>query len=72
MEDIKGPQAVSTVAKSVYDWDNYKEKEGLEDELAVAAKDGYLHRQDFLQRCDVREHDKELESRPAPAPLTRT
>jgi hypothetical protein len=32
---------VSTVAKSSNDWDNFKEKEGLEDELQVAQKEGY-------------------------------
>lgn len=40
LEDIKGPQAISTVTKSVHDWENFKEKEGLEDDLAGASKDG--------------------------------
>ena len=40
IDSLKGPKVVSTVAKSSYDWDTYKEKEGLEDELAVASKDG--------------------------------
>jgi hypothetical protein len=42
LKDIKGPQAVSTVAKSAFDWDNYKEKEGIEDDLAIASKDGFV------------------------------
>jgi hypothetical protein len=42
LKDIKGPQTVSTVTKSVYDWENYKDKSGLEDELATASKDGYI------------------------------
>lgn len=66
--DIKGPQTVSTVSKSASDWETFKDKEGLQDDLAIAAKDGYLHRKDFLERCDVREHDKELESRPVLKP----
>jgi hypothetical protein len=37
---MNGPKAVSTIAKSSLDWDQYKEQEGLEDELAVAAKEG--------------------------------
>ena len=40
LDSIKGPKTVSTVAKSNYDWETYKEKEGLEDELAAATKDG--------------------------------
>jgi hypothetical protein len=38
--DLKGPQTVSTVSKSSADWDGYKDKEGLEEELAVASKEG--------------------------------
>lgn len=37
---IKGPKTVSTVAKSSMDWDNFKEKEGIEDVVANAAKEG--------------------------------
>ena len=40
LDSIKGPKIVSTVAKSGYDWDAYKEKEGLEDDLAAASKEG--------------------------------
>jgi len=40
LDSIKGPKTVSTVSKSSMDWDTYKEKEGLEDELSKAAKDG--------------------------------
>ena len=40
LDTIKGPKTVSTVAKSGYDWDAYKEKEGLEDDLAAASKEG--------------------------------
>lgn len=40
LEALKGPKAVSTVTKSSQDWENYKEQEGIGDELAAAAKDG--------------------------------
>ena len=40
LDTMKGPKVVSTVAKSNMDWDTYKEKEGLEDELSAATKDG--------------------------------
>lgn len=37
---MKGPKAVSTIAKTSIDWDNYKEQEGIEDDLNTAAKEG--------------------------------
>ena len=40
LEALKGPKVVSTMSKSSIDWDNYKGKEGLEDDLAAAAKEG--------------------------------
>jgi hypothetical protein len=40
LNTLKGPKLVSTVAKSSMDWDVYKEKEGLEEDLQAAAKDG--------------------------------
>ena len=33
---------MNTVVKSSIDWDNFKEKEGLEDELLSAQKEGYV------------------------------
>lgn len=40
LDTLKGPKIVSTVAKSSMDWDVYKEKEGIEEDLSTAAKDG--------------------------------
>lgn len=37
LEALKGPKAVSTVQKSAVDWDNFKEKEGIADEVSQAA-----------------------------------
>lgn len=63
LEDIKGPQALSTVSKSSMDWDSYKDKEGLEEDLADAKKEGYITRQEFLERCDYRAFEKERDQR---------
>ena len=60
---IKGPENVSTVAKSGADWDNFKEKEGLEDELQVAQKEGFLTRKEFLERVDYRKFEQERDQR---------
>ena len=40
LEELKGPESISTVAKSSYDWDSFKQEKGLEDELAQVTKDG--------------------------------
>ena len=45
------------------DWDVLKTREELTDELTHHNKDGYLQRQDFLKRCEEREHDNLLESK---------
>jgi len=63
LDTIKGPKTVSTVAKSNFDWETYKEKEGLEDELATATKEGFLTRKDFLERCDHRAYEQERDDR---------
>ena len=63
IEDIKGAKTISTVNKSSIDWENFKEKEGLESDLAIASKSGYLNRKDFLERCDVRAFESERDLR---------
>lgn len=55
------------MTKSSLDWEKYKAEEGIEGEMQQATKDGkgYLNKQDFLQRCDVRKFENELEARQA-------
>lgn len=60
---ISGPQNMSTVSKSSADWDRYKEASGLQDELETAAKNGYLSKKEFLDRCDVRQFEQERDLR---------
>ncbi|CAM9510018.1 unnamed protein product [Choristocarpus tenellus] len=64
---LDGPKNISTVAKSSMDWDNYKAQEGLEGEMEQVTKEGtgYLNKQDFLQRCDVRRFEQERDARAA-------
>ncbi|XP_019856037.1 PREDICTED: craniofacial development protein 1-like [Amphimedon queenslandica] len=54
---------LSTLEKSKLDWDSYKKDEGLEDELTYQTKDGYLDRQSFLSRADVRQFEIERDER---------
>ncbi|CAM9420452.1 unnamed protein product [Sphacelaria rigidula] len=64
---LDGPKSISTVTKSSMDWDTYKAAEGIEGDMDQATKDGkgFLNKQDFLQRCDVRKFESELEARNA-------
>ncbi|KAK4876951.1 hypothetical protein RN001_009457 [Aquatica leii] len=52
---------INTLEKSKLDWDKFKKEEQIEDELSAysKSKDGYLERQDFLQRADVRRFEIE-------------
>ena len=40
LQEINGPKSISTVTKSSYDWENFKEAEHLEDDLKNASKEG--------------------------------
>lgn len=57
--------AFEKVTKSSMDWETYKAAQGIEGEMEQATKDGkgYLNKQEFLQRCDVRKFETELEAR---------
>ncbi|KAF5306428.1 hypothetical protein FQR65_LT07340 [Abscondita terminalis] len=52
---------INTLEKSKLDWDKFKKEEKIEDELSAygKSKDGYLERQDFLQRADLRRFEIE-------------
>ncbi|XP_045462649.1 craniofacial development protein 1 [Harmonia axyridis] len=56
---------ISTLEKTKLDWDRFKKDENLEEELNNhnKGKDGYLDRQDFLQRADLRRFEIEKEIR---------
>ncbi|XP_054012377.1 craniofacial development protein 1 [Hylaeus anthracinus] len=58
---------ISTLEKSKLDWDSYKKEENLEEEITThnKGKDGYLERQDFLQRADLRQFEIEKQLRNA-------
>jgi hypothetical protein len=42
LAEMRGHEAISTVAKSSYDWDSFKAEKGLDNELAQATKDGWV------------------------------
>ncbi|KAM5138874.1 craniofacial development protein 1 [Mantella aurantiaca] len=56
---------MSTLEKSKLDWETFKEKEGIGEELAIhnRGKDGYIERKAFLERVDYRQFELEREIR---------
>ncbi|XP_026684591.1 craniofacial development protein 1 [Diaphorina citri] len=58
---------LSILEKSKLDWTQYKQSEGLEEQLSTfnKGKDGYLEKQEFLQRTDLRQFENEKELRNA-------
>lgn len=62
---INKKNKLTVLEKSKLDWDSFKAKEGLSEELKThnKGKDGYLERQDFLQRADLRQFEREREMR---------
>lgn len=58
---------LSVLEKSKIDWSGFKRNEGIDEELQTHNKgrDGYLERQDFLQRTDLRQFEIEKNMRQA-------
>lgn len=56
---------INTLEKSKMDWDNFKKQEDIEEEINShnRGKDGYLEKQDFLQRADFRQFEIEKQLR---------
>lgn len=58
-------EKISTLEKSKLDWDTFKKDENIEEELQAhnKGKNGYLERQDFLERADLRQFEIEKDIR---------
>lgn len=56
---------LSVLEKTKLDWNGFKRNEGIDEELQTHNKgrDGYLERQDFLQRTDLRQFEIEKSMR---------
>lgn len=54
-------QKLSTLEKTKLDWSTFKQNQGIDEELQTHNKgrDGYLERQDFLERTDLRQFEIE-------------
>jgi len=65
LQQLSGPDKVSTVAKTHTDWDQFKQRTGLGETLEEQAdsKTAFLKKQDFLHRVDHRTFEKERAER---------
>lgn len=63
INSLKNPKNISTLDKTAYDWEQYKDKTGIKEDVENAAKHGYLEKKDFLLRVDYRQFEKEREQR---------
>lgn len=61
LSKINKKQKISVLDKSKLDWDNFKQKEGISEELALhnRGKTSYIERQNFLNRTDYRQFEIE-------------
>ena len=63
IDGLKGPTTVSTVEKTSFDWEKYKTEKGITEDVEKYTKDGYLTKQDFLNRVDLRQFEMEKKER---------
>ncbi|KAL5467016.1 hypothetical protein EMCRGX_G031183 [Ephydatia muelleri] len=61
LEMLNKKPKMSTLEKSKLDWMKYRQQEGLEEQLEQNKKDGYLERQDFLKRSEMKQYELERE-----------
>ena len=59
VKSLETKKTLSTIDKSSYDWDKFKDKEGIKEEVEAAKKNGYIEKQEFLSRVDQRQFEKE-------------
>lgn len=66
-------QKISTLEKTRLDWEGFKSAEGISEELKIhnKGKDGFVEKQKFLQRADVRQYEIERELRMAKSKINR-
>lgn len=65
LSQMNKTKKIGTLEKTKLDWNSFKRNEGIEEQLQThnRGKDGYLDRQDFLQRTDLRQFEREKDLR---------
>lgn len=61
LDKIGKKNKISTLEKTKLDWNSFKQDQGIDEDLQTfnKGKSGFLERQDFLQRTDVRQFEIE-------------
>jgi uncharacterized coiled-coil protein SlyX len=62
MQKLQGKKE-TTIKQSQRDWNKFKEEKGLEDELKNASQQGYLDKQAFLTRTEMKQFEQDSELR---------
>uniref|UniRef100_A0A7S3IB42 BCNT-C domain-containing protein n=1 Tax=Fabrea salina TaxID=342563 RepID=A0A7S3IB42_9CILI len=57
LSEVTKKKPLNSLAKSQVDWENYKDKLGIEDTLSKNRKSGFIQKQEFLQTTKEREKD---------------
>lgn len=65
LDQLTKPNKLSMLQKTHLDWNGFKKEEGIDEDLQTHNKgrDGFLERQDFLQRTDLRQFEIEKSMR---------
>lgn len=65
LNQLGGAKKISVLEKSKLDWTSFKRNEGIQNDLEThnRGRDGFLERQDFLQRTDLRQFEIEKNQR---------
>lgn len=65
LDQLTKPNKLSMLQKTHLDWSGFKKDEGIDEDLQTHNKgrDGFLERQDFLQRTDLRQFEIEKSMR---------
>jgi len=63
--NARSKQKLGTLEKSKIDWENYKREQNIQEELQShnRSKNGYMDKQEFLQRTDLRQFEIEKDAR---------
>ncbi|KAK8794848.1 hypothetical protein WA158_001828 [Blastocystis sp. Blastoise] len=59
LSNISEKKSISTIEKTSYDWEKYKKTSGDKDEVEKSKLNGFIEKQEFLNRVDQRRYEKE-------------
>lgn len=65
LSQIRGPTKINTITKTSHDWDHFKERNSLDEELKQNSEGryAYLLKKEFLEKVDLRRYELEKQNR---------